>query len=84
MNIIFTRTLEDGPQTECAMICGMIMLARFKSENDASIKNTLSRRLNLWVRCKFDDLFIEAEALQERLGKLNRKREVDELKAFDN
>ena len=39
MNIILTRTLEDGPQTECAMICTMIMphllLARSKSENDA-------------------------------------------------
>ena len=70
MNIIFTRTLEDGPQTECAMICTMIMrhllLARSKSENDASITKTLSKRLDLWIRCKFDNLFVEAKALQER------------------
>ena len=36
MNIILTRTLEDGPQTECAMICKTIMphllLARSKTE----------------------------------------------------
>ena len=41
MNIILTRTLEYGPQTECAMICTMIMphllLARSKSEIVASI-----------------------------------------------
>ena len=87
MNIILSRTHDDGPQTECAMIFTMIMphllLARFKSENNASITKTLSRRLDLWIRCKFDDLFIEAKALQERLRKLNRKREVDEFKAFD-
>ena len=85
MNIILTRTLKDGPQTECAMICTMIMLhllAVSKSENDASITKTLSRRLDLWIRCKFDYFFIEAKALQERLRKLNRKRKVDEFKAF--
>ena len=87
MDIILTRTLEDGPQTECPMICTMIMphllLARSKSENDASITKTLSRRLDLWIRCKFNYLFIEAKALQEHLRKFNRKREVDEFKALD-
>ena len=45
MNILLTKTLEGGPQTECAMICTMIMphllLARSKSENDASIPKTV-------------------------------------------
>ena len=71
MNIILTRTLEDGPQTECAMICTMMMLhlllERSKSENDASITKSLSRRLDLWIRCKLNDLFVEAKALQVRL-----------------
>ena len=43
----------------------------------------LSRRLNLLMRCKFHDLFPEAKALEERLGKPNRKREVDDFKEFD-
>ena len=77
MNIILTKTPEDGPQTECAIICIIIMahlhLARFKSENDSSTTKVLSRR----------HLFVEARALQERLRKLNRKREVDEFGAFD-
>ena len=51
MNIILTKTLEDGPQTECAMTCTMIMphllLARSKCAKDASITKTLSRRLDL-------------------------------------
>ena len=84
MKINLTKMLEDGPQTECAMICTMIMphllLAISKSENDASITKTLSRRLDLWIRCEFDDLFLEAKALPGRLRKLNRKLEVDELK----
>ena len=87
MNIILTRTLEYGPQTECVTICTMIMLhlllARSKSENDASITQTFSRKIDQWIRCKLDDLFFEAKALQERLRKLNRKREVDEIKFFD-
>ena len=36
------------------------------------------------MRCKFHDLFAEAKALEERLGKSNRKREVDDFKEFDN
>ena len=87
MNIILTKTPEDGPQTECAIICIIIMahlhLARFKSENDSSTTKFLSRRHDRWIGCQFDDLFVEARALQERLRKLNRKREVDEFGAFD-
>ena len=87
MNIILTMTLEDGPSTKCSIFCKMIMpslvLARSKSEKDASITKTLSRSLDLWIKYKFDDLSIEAKTLQERLRKLKRKREVDEIKAFD-
>ena len=87
MNINLARTLEDGPQTEGAMICTMIMphllLATSKSETDASITKKLSRRLDLWIRCKFDSFFVEAKALQERLYKLYRKREMDEFNALD-
>ena len=79
--------LEDVPQTECAMIFTMIMpfllLASCKTENDASINKNLSRSLDQSIKFKFYDLFIEAKALQERLWKLNRKREVHEFKAFD-
>ena len=78
--------LEDVPQTECAMIFTRkmphLLLASFKSENDASITKTLSRRLYLFIRSKLDDLFVEAKALLERLWKLNRKREVDGFKVF--
>ena len=87
MNIILTKTLEGGFQSECAMVCTMIMPhllhARSKCEIDASITKTLSRRLDLWIRCKFDDLLFEAKALQERLKKLNEKRGLDEFKVFD-
>ena len=89
MNIILTRTLEDGPQTECTMICTMIMphllLARSKCENGALIAKTLSRmfKMLIWFWCNFDDLFVETKALQDRLKNINRKREVDEYKAFD-
>ena len=75
LNIMLTKMLQDGPHTECAMISTMIMhllLAKFKSESDALITKNMSGRLNLWISCKFDFLFIEAKALQERLVKLSR------------
>ena len=56
---------------------------QIKRENDASITKTLSRRLDLWIRCNFDDLFFEVKTLHERLKKLRRKRELDYFKAFD-
>ena len=56
MNIILTRTLEDEPQTQCAIICTMIMphllLARSRSENDASITKTLRET----YRCALDKI----------------------------
>ena len=74
MNIILTKELENQPQTECAMICTMIM--QHLLSQDQKVKTMLqlqkpSRRLDLWIKCKFDNLFIEAKALQERLRKLN-------------
>ena len=57
--------------------------AKSESEIVASITKSLSTRLDLWIRCKFDDLFVEAKALWERLRKLNKKRKVDEVKAFE-
>ena len=70
MNFFLAGTLAAGPQTECAMICTMIMphllLQRSNSENDASLAKSLSRRLDLWIRCKFGDLFVEAKAHQDR------------------
>ena len=88
MNIILTRTLEDGLQTDCAMICTMIMphllFDRSKSENDASVTKTLSRRHDLRIRCKFSCLFVEAKALQECLKKLNKEQEVYEFNSLDN
>ena len=48
-----------------------------------SITKTLPKRLDLWIRCEIDDLFVDATALQEQLKKINRQREVGELKAFD-
>ena len=65
------------------MIMTHLLLAGSKNENDASITKILSRRPDLWIRCKLGDLFVEAKALQELLRKLFRKREVDEFKAFD-
>ena len=87
MNIILIRTLEDGLQSDCAMICTKLMphllFERSKKENDASKTKTLSRRLDLWIRCKFNCLFVAAKARQECLKKLNKKREVYEFNAFD-
>ena len=87
MKIFLTGTPAAGSQTECAMICTTIMphffLQRSKSENDASLAKTLSRKLDLWIRGNFDDLFVEAKVHQESLRYLNRKREVVELKVFD-
>ena len=87
MNIILPSTLENGPQTECAMICLMIiphlLLARTKSGNDAKITKTLSRRLDLWIRSEFNKLLVEIKVLQVRLKKLNGKLKVNEFKAFD-
>ena len=48
---------------------------KIKIENDTSITKTLSRRLDLRIKCKFDDRFVEAKAIRERLRKLNRKGE---------
>ena len=56
--------------------------ARSKSENDASSTKILSRRIELWIRLQFGDLFIECKALLVRL-KENRKSELDDFKAFD-
>ena len=87
MIIVLIKTLEDGPQIDCAMICTIIipqdlLLARCKSEIYASIKKNFVEKARSVVQGKFNALFVEAKALQERLRKLNRRREIDELKAF--
>ena len=80
MKIFLTGTPAAGPQTECAMICTIIMphlfLQKSKSKNGASLAKPFSRKLDLWIRGKFDDLFVEAKVHQESLRYLNRKREV--------
>ena len=67
--------LDDGLQTECAMICTMIirrfLLTRSKSENDASLKKTLPRRLNPWIRCKIDNVFVGGKTTSGALKEFN-------------
>ena len=50
MNLIFSKILGDGLQTECAMICTKIMpqllIARSKIEKDVS-KKTVFRKLQV-------------------------------------
>ena len=62
MNIILTRALEDGAQSECAMFCTIVMphllLANSKSKNYNSITKILSRKLGPWIRRKFDNLVL--------------------------
>ena len=57
-------------------------LARSKSENDASSTKILSRRIELWIRLQFGNLFIEFKALLVRLKEYT-KCELDDFKAFD-
>ena len=48
MNLIFSKILGDGLQTECAIICKKILpqllLARSKNEKDVSINKTVFRK----------------------------------------
>ena len=39
--------------------------------------------LHLWIHCKFEILFLEAKALQDRLTKSKSKHETNEFKIFD-
>ena len=86
MKIILTETLKTEPPSEFAVISAITMpqllLKISKRENDALITKILSRSLCLRIRCKFDDLFVETKALQDRLRKLNRKQKVDNFTAL--
>ena len=57
--------------------------ARSRSEYDDSLTKILSRRLDLRIKWKLNDEIIEANALQELLTKLKRKREVHDIKVLD-
>ena len=51
----------------CTITVPQLILAGSKSDNNAFITKTLPRRLDLWIKINFQDLFNEANALQERL-----------------
>ena len=83
---ILSVTLTDS-NAETAMCCAMVMpyliLARTRTEYDASNNKNIARRLDQWIKRDIDSLYIEPKAFQERMSRTKAKWSVVEDKDFD-
>ena len=67
----------------CATVMPHLILAKTRTEDDASNNKTIARRLDQWINWGIDSLFLEAKAIQERMSRTKAKRSVDEYKECD-
>ena len=89
LNTLLATTFPTNPEKskhalKLAMILPHLTLARTKAPKDNSVNDTLGRRLDMFIRCEYDELFDEASALQQRLNKTSRTKPFNEFKEFDN
>ena len=67
----------------CAMVLPHLILAITRTEDDASNNKTIARQLDQWIKWDIRSLFLEANAIQERMNRTKAKRSVGEYKKFD-
>ena len=56
-----------------------LILARTKTENDASNNKSIARRLAQWINWDRDFLFLEAKANQERMSRTKKQKQSNLL-----
>ena len=87
LNVALSECENINHNSEVGMLAAMVMphliLARTKMGNDRSVSKINARRLDLWINCEFELLFLEAKGVQDRLTRSNSKHETNEFKLFD-
>ena len=81
---LINEWVAESPIKECAMYAVHVMPALLlqkpvKNSKSKHHVEALNRRLKLWQNGEFDRLLREADALQKRLPKVERKKNINTL-----
>ena len=60
----------------CAFVKSHLFISRTRTDDDASEKKTISRRLDQWIKWDIDSLFLEATISQETIKRTKAKNNL--------
>ena len=89
LSIIFNEVAENEKSRNSnvalyfAMVMPHLVLARTKEKRETSIGKTIQRRTEAWLSCEFEAFLNEAKAVQQRIPKVRKTQNPDEMKSFD-